>query len=55
MVKANDVFCDVCVKFIRVARKKTRENPFNTERDGPHFCSHKCAKAYYDQVERGKK
>lgn len=55
MVRANDVFCNVCGKFIRVARKRSRDNPFNFEREGPHFCSHQCAKAYYDKIEAKKK
>lgn len=51
MIRANDVFCDVCAKFIRVAKKPEADNPFLKEADGPHFCSHQCAKPYYDNIK----
>lgn len=51
MVRARDVYCDICSKFIRNERRPSEESPFNLESPGPHFCSHQCAKSYYDNLE----
>lgn len=55
LIKANEVYCNVCAKFIRPVQPRFRETPFVVEPEGPHFCSHQCAKSFYDSVEAAKK
>jgi hypothetical protein len=48
MLKANDVFCSMCGKWMRSPSPEDYASP----RDTAHFCEFECAQLFYANLEK---